>query len=154
MVNYYSNEDLTRKFTILKTKLYDDGFYRDKVVCRNIVSEDVAYDDIFEENVEYITNDIIVNAIVEPGVIFNNFNNQVEVENGDIRLTVRETDASTIENAEAIWIDVAFNNNQPIYKNETTKEFTQGIAYKIKSRKDSVMELDRIYILGLSGALS
>jgi hypothetical protein len=154
MAYLYSECDLTRKFRTIKNSLYKDGFYRDKVVCRNISVVGKADDDIYEENTTYKITDIVVDAIAEPGVIFNNFNNMIEVESGDIRLTVREEDGSVIEDAESIWVGVDVNDDIPLYDDDVTKEFTQGVSYKIKSKKPSIMGLDEIYILGLSGGLS
>jgi len=148
---FYNDADLTRKFRIIKNNLYSDGFYRDKVVCRAIETTDG--DDIYDRDAVIEITDVVVNAIVEHGPIFNTYNNMVEIENADIKLTVRADDSIYINSANEIWIGCTIVGSLPLYSNETTKEISQGSSYIVRSKKPSIQNLDDIYILGLKGNL-
>ena len=151
MPQFYGNCDLERKFKIIKDGLYTDGFYSSSIICRVIVT--TGGDDIYDLAGTVTITDTVISAIVERGPIIYDYNNQIEVASGDIRLTVRTSDSSYVDASQEIWIDTDLLNGLPIYESETTKKFTEGKDYIIRSKKPSIFGLDDIYILKMNGEL-
>jgi len=151
MPSIYSNIDLERKLSIIKKSLYDDGFYSSQVVCR--IKHTTGGDDIFDLDGETTVTDTVINVIVERGPLIFQYNNQIEVADGDIKLTVRRDDMIYVNKADEIWIGVDIVDNIPVYTDSTGYNFTEGKNYIVRSKKPSILGLDEIYILKMNGEL-
>ena len=153
MTSIYSNTDLQRKMAGIKDRLFSDGFYDSKVVAR-YKTETVVNTDPFKVNNTSVITDYVVTCIAEKNPEYINYGQTIETFNGDVRLTVRNTDKDLIINANELWLGIDITDNTIIYEDSNLKTFSKGINYAVNSRKPSVLGYDEIFVLRQVGKLN
>ena len=170
MAFIFSNTDFIRKVRNIKDDLYIDGFYSDTSVARvkNLTGASGRYN----RGVTITYTDTLVSGIAEYGPEFRTFDELIETIDGDVRYTVRETDAGTISAANEIWLNTTITNGNvktegypliteagnalvtesgtPLYT-DGRGDIASGTMYKVHSQKRSLFQRDRIFILRLGG---
>lgn len=142
MVDIFSYNDFNRKISDIKDSLYDDGFYNTLVAVKNrTISGASGY---FNRSANITYTSSVVYAIVEYGPDYESNDNIIRTQEGDVSITVRSTDANTIESADEIWLNTTNSNG-------IVTSYDKAVQYAIRSNKPSLFGNDKIFICNIAG---